>query len=219
MANDWLNSCTISDSTVATISYGKVDGAGSYYNSVSTISDTHVTTSEINKKINEALSKKPEVSPETITKLDVRGGKIFVKHYKDGYFKSERCLMTDIADIDVYGQTVVVTFADKTKTSAALDNEDIFSLEQGISICITKKLLGENGSSIYNKLIKKALKIRNQKHEAALKAEKEKEEAKRRKEAALAKRNKKKLKRRAEQIAVYKEAIIGALEHMGLGKK
>lgn len=211
MANDWLNACTISGNTTATISYGKADSGIA-------ITDTCVTMAEINQKINEAISKKPEVSPETTTKLNIKNGKVFVKHYKDGYFKSERCLMSDIADIDVYGQTVVVTFADKTKTSAALDNEDIFSLEQGISICITKKLLGENGSSLYNKLIKRALKIKQQKAVAAEKAEKEKEETKRRQEAALAKRNKRKLKKRNEQIAVYKEAIIGALKHMGLGK-
>lgn len=212
MANDWLNSCTISDSTVATIAYGNTDGIGSRHNSVSAI------TEEIDKKINEAISKKPEVSPETTTKLNIKNGKVFVKHYKDGYFKSERFLISDIADIDVYGQTVVVTFTDKTKTSAALDNEDIFSLEQGISICITKKLLGENGSSIYNKLIKKALKFHKNKGEAMLKAEKEKEEAKRRNEAAAIKRAKKKLKRRNEQVSIYKDAIIEALQYMGFKK-
>lgn len=218
MANDWLNNYATSDSAVATISYGNTDGIGSCYKYVSAITDTYVTTADIDKKINEAMSKKPEVSPETTTKLNIKNGKVFVKHYKDGYFKSERCLMSDIADIDVYGQTVVVTFADKTKTSAALDNEDIFSLEQGISICITKKLLGENGSSLYNKLIKRALKLKHKKEEAAKKAQLDKEEAKRRKEAAAIKRNKKKLKRRNEQVSIYKDAIIEALQYMGFKK-
>lgn len=180
----------------------------------------YATTSQIDvleKKINE-LTKKPEVRPETTTKLDIKNGKIYVKHYKDGFFESERNVISDIKDVEVYGNTVLVTFADNTKTVAVLDKEDAFSLEQGISICITKKLLGKDGSSVYNKLIKRALKVKTNKEKDAEKAEKAKEEAKRRKEAARIKHEKKQFKKREKEIETYKEAIIRAAKHLVFGK-
>ena len=160
------------------------------------------------------LTKTPEVPTETATKLDFGGGKIFVKQYKDGFYKSERLLMDDIKDVTVHNKTVIVTFTDNTKTVAVLDKEDTFSLEQGISICITKKLLGENGSSIYNKLIKRALKVKKQNEKAAEKAKKAKEEEKKRKELALARHKKKMAKKREEKIEIQKEAYIRAMKSL-----
>lgn len=160
------------------------------------------------------LTKTPEVRPDTITKLDVKNGKIFVKHYKDGFFKSDRYLMADIKDVTIHNKTVIATFADDTKTVAVLDKEDVFSLEQGISICITKKLLGENGSSIYNKLIKRALKVKKQNEKAAEKDKKEKEKEKKRRELALARHKKKMARRREEQIEIQKEAYVRAMKAM-----
>lgn len=163
------------------------------------------------------LTKKPEVRPDTTTKFDIKNGKISVKHYKDGFFKSERTIMPDIKDVKVYNNTVMMIFVDDTKTVAVLDNEDKFNLEQGISICITKKLLGQDGSSIYNKLIKRALKLKKQKEKEATKAENDKKEAKRRKEKALARHMKKKAKRREEEIEMHKEAYIRAIEYVNAG--
>lgn len=172
------------------------------------------TVNEIEKKVNE-LTKTPEVRLDTTTKLDTKNGKIYVKHYKDGFFKSERCIISDIKDVEVYNKTVLVTFADNTKTVAVLDKEDEFNLEQGISICITKKLLGENGSSIYNKLIKRAFKVKEQNDKAAEKAKKAKAEEKQRRELALARHKKKQAKKREEQIAMYAEAFTRAMKTIG----
>ena len=162
----------------------------------------------------DALTKKPEVDPATTTKLDISNGKIFIKHYKDGFLTETKYLMTDIKDVVVHKNTVIVMFTDNTQTVAVLDPEDTFSLEQGISICITKKLLGEDGSSIYNKLIKRALKIKKQNEDAAIKAEKDKEEVKRRKAIALARHQRKKLKRREAQIEMQAEAYMRALQRL-----
>ena len=160
----------------------------------------------------EKSTRKPEVAPKTTTKLDVKNNKIYVMHYKDGFYNGERAIMSNIKDIRVHGNTVVMVFADNTKTVAVLHDEDDFNLEQGISICITKKLLGDGGGAIYNKLIRKALKVMEQ-NEKAEKAAKEKEEAiKQRKKAAVDKRNKKKAKKRDEQIEIQKEAIVRAIE-------
>ena len=160
----------------------------------------------------ERLTGAPEVAPETTTKLVVEGNKIYVMHYKDGFYDRNRAIMSNIKDIRVHGNTVVMVFADNTKTVAVLHDEDDFNLEQGISICITKKLLGDDGGAIYNKLIRKALKVMEQ-NEKAEKAAKEKEEAiKQRKKAAVDKRNKKKAKKRDEQIEIQKEAFVRAIE-------
>ena len=184
-----------------------------------TVGSIYTDTSKIDmleKKVEE-LTRKPEVRSDTTTKLDIKNGKISVKHYKDGFFKSERTIMPDIKDIKVYNHTVMMIFVDGTKTVAVLDNEDKFNLEQGISICITKKLLGEDGSSIYNKLIKRALKVMKQKENEATKAENDKKEAKSRKEKALARHMKKVAKRREEEIELHKEAFIRAMEHINAG--
>jgi hypothetical protein len=109
-------------------------------------------------------------------------------------------------------------FADKTKESAVLDSEDKFSLEQGISICITKKLLGEDGHALYNKLIERAFKV-IKKNEAAAEAkkkrQKEKQEEHELKKIRAQHRKEKKLE---ESINTQAEAIKRALVSM-LGSK
>lgn len=206
---------TATTNNIASVAWDTLaNGTGIAYGYVS---DTHACVDErkidvLEKKIEE-LTKKPEARPDTTTKFDIKNGKISVKHYKDGFFKSERTIMPDIKDVIVHNHTVLVMFADGTKTVAVLDEEDEFNLEQGISICITKKLLGQDGSSIYNKLIKRALKVKKQNEKAAEKAEKDKKEAKLRKEKALARHKQKVAKRREEEIELHKEAYIRAIEH------
>lgn len=163
--------------------------------------------------------KKPEVSPETRTKFDVRNGKIYVKYFKDGFYTHEKQVMADFKDIKEYDGAVVVTFTDGTKTKAVLDYEDDYTLEQGISICITKKLLGEEGSSLYNKLIDRALKVKKKNEDAVKKAEEKKLEQKRRKEAAAARKAQRKLKKREEQIEIQKEAYIRAMKTLNESEK
>ena len=165
------------------------------------------------------LTKTPEVAPETTTKLDVRGKDIFVKHYKDGFLKSARRIMPDIKNVRVHGKTVMVHFADNTKTVAVLHDEDEFNLEQGISVCITKKLLGQDGGSIYNKLIRRALKIMDRNEKAEREAAEKKEAAKNKKQAAADKRDKKKAKKREEQIEIQKEAFVRALKTVTRNEK
>lgn len=168
----------------------------------------------LDRKIKETVEKKPEVAPETRTKLDIRDGKIYVGHYKDGYYEAETFAISDIKDVKEYDGAVIVTFADGTKTKAVLDDIDEFTLEQGISICITKKLLGKDGDSVYNKLINRAFKVKQQNEDAAKKAVADGLEKKRRKEAAAARKARKKAKKREEQIEIQKEAYIRAMREL-----
>lgn len=166
--------------------------------------------------IKEEVSKIPEVPVETKTKLINKGKDLYVHLFNKGFFKSERRIMPDIKDVNVAGNVVFVTFADNTKTKAVLDVEDDFNLEQGISICITKKLLGEEGDSIYNKLIKRAFKIKAQSEREVEKAKRVYEEEKRKKEKTLARHKKRKVKKREDAIEIQKEAYLRAMkEYMG----
>lgn len=164
---------------------------------------------EIEQKI-----KKPDVDPIVKTEMVYKNGGIYVKHYKDGFFKNERYIMPDIYDARVYDNTVVVMFTDKTKTRAVLDSVDTFSVEQGISVCITKKLLGEDGNSLYNKLITRALKVIKKKQRAAEDAAKKKEADKKARELKKARAERRKAKKREENINIQAEAFKRALEHL-----
>ena len=207
-----LNASNISDSYIHT--YEGISVGTSIKGTIGTWNDTVSIKVEDLAEAVDKLTKTPEVRSDTITKLDIKNGKISVKYYKDGFFKSERQLIADIKDVTIRNKTVIVTFVDDTKTVAVLDKEDTFSLEQGISICITKKLLGENGSSIYNKLIKRALKVKKQNEKTAERDKKAKEKEKQRKELALARHKKKMNKKREEQIEIQKEAYIRAMKSL-----
>lgn len=196
------------------------------FNTIGTVkctADSVATTEYVSNCISSAVAeatKKPTMPEECKTVLTTKDGKIWVENYKSGFYSSRRVLLPEICAIDVYNKTtVVVTFADGTKTSAALHEEDkradgTVSIEQGISICLTKKLLGENGSSLYNKLINKAVKLKaaNDKkleEEAAQKKElREKREKYKRKKAARKERAKKAADE--EQIELTKEAFLRA---------
>lgn len=120
--------------------------------------------------------------------------------------------ITDV-NIIVPNKVVEVTFMDGDKQKAVCQEPDVFSLEQAISICLTKHLLG--GSGAYNKAVKNGVKIYNdkQKKEVAVKSEEERIAKKRAKKAAYMKR--KAEKKREEQIEIQKEAYIRALEAVG----
>lgn len=106
-------------------------------------------------------------SMETKTKLFVNDGVISAEFFAGGSLIGGGTLIPDVVDVRVIDKdgspkVVVVSFADGTKEKAVLDASDTYSLEQGISICITKKLLGRNtpyGGALYNKVIKRALDV------------------------------------------------------------
>lgn len=120
----------------------------------------------------------------------------------------------------INNRVVIVEFADGTQEKAVLTKEDTFSLEQGISICITKKLLSNiigsgNGSSVYNKLIDYAIKkyeddIAYEKELAEIEA-KEKQAAEKKERKKQAKEKKQQDKYRQDYIDAICEAVIKAM--------
>lgn len=135
--------------------------------------------------------------------------------------------VTDVSVI-VPNQVVEVTFADRTKQKSVCKEPDVFSLEQAISICITKKIMG--GSGRYNNAIKAGLKV----YEGKLKkkdadqAEQDRIEKKHAKKLAYFERRKKKIAEamaerlraeREEMIEIQKEAYVRAIEIVNGGSR
>lgn len=126
-----------------------------------------------------------------------------------------RMIIPDIIDVRVVaneGESPVVTvmFADGTSEKAVLRHDDVFSLEYAISICITKRLLSggdKNGSAIYNKIVRRGLKVYKN---AKMLAEKEAAEEARIK-AKIEKVARKKEARRKRREAENREYIVNIL--------
>lgn len=165
-------------------------------------------------------------STETKTKLFVEDGVISVGFFAGGNPIGSGTLMSDVVDVCVIDKdgspkVVVVSFADGTKEKAVLDTSDTYSLEQGISICITKKLLGRNtpyGSALYNKVIKRALDVMKN-NELAREREKNaiiatQKRAEKEAEKKRARREKIRELEAERQIEIHKEAYMRAIKAM-----
>ena len=182
-----------------------------------------VTTNGINIldkliEMEEENNKKPDVDPEvksTLTKNE-RNGKLVANFYKDGFKTSTKELIPDIKDVTIHNNCVVIVeFTDGTSEKAVLHPEDHFSVEQGISICIAKKLVG--GSSIYNKLIDRAVKVMINNDVERTKKQIEEEARKERKKKNDEKKARRKAAKREEYIETQKEAYVRALREVGVG--
>lgn len=117
-----------------------------------------------------------------------------------------------ISDVKILStnKVVQVVFIDGTTEKAVCSEDDTFSLETGITVCIAKKLLG--GTKEYNKTIRNAMKVMEQNR----KNEKELEERNRR--IAL-KRQKEAEKRRERKIKIQEEAYYRAMKRVESEKK
>ena len=165
------------------------------------VSNSYITQDDLRIFMEE---KKPDVDPKTKSTLSVSGNVIKATYYKDGFKQCSNTLIPNIVDVLVYNDKVVtVKFADNTEEKAVLNHEDNFSIEQGISVCIAKKLVGD--SSVYNKLIDYALKVK--KNNEVEKAKKLAEEAEKKEKNRLANQRraeKNRKKREAEETKLAK---------------
>lgn len=139
-------------------------------------------------------------------------------------------ILPDIRDVNIFGTAVVMYFADGTMQKAKLCGDDEFSLEQGISICLTKRLLDDKtysyGHEIYNKLVNHAMKVyqNNRRWERELEDKTALESARIEKKIAKLKAKKEKrlaAKREADkerQIEIQKEAYLRAMRELAKEK-
>lgn len=157
--------------------------------------------------------------------------------------KNSVYIMPEISDVrhiinkdEVIG--VEIKFADNTKQKAICSPNDTFNLEQGITICLFKKIL-ENGlvavnslckgrgTSIYNKLVNHALKVMERRIKAEEKAKKEEAEKKEKEQRFIEKKRRadaRRAKREAEQRinemaeAIRRSGIVPNIDKIDDGK-
>lgn len=136
-------------------------------------------------------------------------------------------LMPMVVDVSILNNKVVVlSFADLTETKAVLSEDDTFSVEHGVAICMMKKLIqmtfGNNCTSVYNKLVEIGMNVYNNKLadiEKKKKAEAEEAERSAKRYAKAQRRKAKRAERikaaqdaeREAQIEIQKEAYLRAM--------
>ena len=166
----------------------------------------------------------PKANEGTKNRVIFDKGRVASQSINNGNVFTNLNVMPDIIDVQTIekdGEVKVVTvyFADGTNEKAVLSDEDTYSLEQGISICLTKKLISDktvgSGSAVYNKIIKRAMKVMNE-NKKRIEKEHEAEKTLKVKLAKLAKKKAdKKAKREAaareEAIAIQTEAYLRAM--------
>lgn len=110
-------------------------------------------------------------------------------------------------------KTTVVFFKDGTKEVAVCTEDDTYSLEQGISVCLAKKLVG--GKENYNKIIKTAAKQYRDEREATKKVQEEKQKAHEERMRIQQNRAKKKRKKEYERIVEIVEQLAQSMTESG----
>ena len=174
-----------------------------------------ITTSLITDAIKE-VTKKPEVRADQRSSLEITK-RVVAKFYEDGFFTNSKDLIPAIKSIEVFNEnTVKMTFVNGDVQKSTAQDGDIFSLEDGIVRCITKELIGKEGSAILNKLVAYAIKVYNDaekdKYEKAIEEEKKRIASEKNYQKAKKHWAKKRAAERENRIQEMAEAILRAKE-------
>lgn len=136
---------------------------------------------------------------------------MLLPEYQTLAITDRKTIVTDV-NVIVPNKVVEVTFADGSKQKTVCSENDEFSLELAISICITKNLIG--GTSNYNKAVDNGIKVYEKKLHKQEEDRKEEERIKAKRIKLAAKRAeriaRKKEEERERLIEIQKEAIIRA---------
>lgn len=203
---------------------------------VDTITADTITSDILNTIESEAIRLRNEaaaIPPEAKTIMQSKDGRLRAAMYANQHLINENGIMPDIVAVhtyneygdDVYGcdfLAVKVDFADNTSTKAVCSLDDFCDLESGITICIAKKLIDIKlpgaGQSIFNKIIKRAVKIYDNGFYAKLEAEKGEEQKATRARKEAEKKRERQLKRaeakREDEINIRKEAYVRAMKEL-----
>lgn len=164
-----------------------------------------------------------EANKNEMSNVCYDGDDIEVRDVGDYYID----LMPNIEDVRVVNKpntdepkVVMVDFADGTTEKAILSDEDTYSLETGISICITKKLMSVSdsvsGTKVYNSVIRHAMKVMKENREWEDEARRADEAEKQRAKKLAEKRARRQARREAAEteklIDVLAEAIKRATD-------
>lgn len=124
-------------------------------------------------------------------------------YYESYVNKYVRNMFDEIKDYKVYDKTTIVFFSDGTKETVICSDEDNFDVEQGITMCVIKRMLGDK----YKKAVKSIVKAKTLNEKNVQKIEAAHKEAQLR-EARKEKRNREnKLRMKARYEARLSAAI------------
>ena len=112
----------------------------------------------------------------------------------------------------VPNKVVKVVFCDGTIEKVVCDEDDTFSLEMAITICMAKKLYG--GTAAYNKAVRDGMKIYKEKLEWKQKTKEYQERIAKKKQKRKEYLARREARRREEQIEIQKEAYIRAMKEL-----
>lgn len=76
---------------------------------------------------------------------------LYTKKYMDKYVEN---MFDKIKDYKVYGKTTVVFFNDGTKSTVVCCDEDNFDVEEGIAMCVIKRMFGDDYKKKVRNIIK-----------------------------------------------------------------
>lgn len=162
----------------------------------------------------ECIAKEVERMKEDMSEIITRDEFDAISNSVQQLYASSSGKRKKIVDVNIIvpNKVVEVTFIDGDKQKAVCQEPDVFSLEQAISICLTKHLLG--GTGVYNKAVKNGMKVYDNKLKAdnTTKAEEDRIAKRRAKKMAYMKRRAE--KRREEQIEIQKEAYVRAMREV-----
>ena len=127
--------------------------------------------------------------------------KEYVKEYMDNYIEN---MFDKIKDYRVYEKTTIVFFSDGTKETVVCCDKDNFDIEQGITMCVIKRMFGDK----YKKSVKSIIKAKTLNEKNAKKLEEAHKEAQLREERKEKRNRENKLRMKAR----YEARLAAAIE-------
>lgn len=112
----------------------------------------------------------------------------------------------------VPNKVVKVVFYDGTIEKVVCDEDDTFSLEMAITICMAKKLYG--GTAAYNKAVRDGMKVYKRMLERKQNENEERERIAKKKQKRKEYLARREARRREEQIEIQKEAYVRAMREL-----
>lgn len=182
---------------------GYIDSNGKFISlEIDSITNTPITSS-----ISPDLGSKLTVKSYDNTHVSNNGyeymncTKEYAKGYIDNYIEN---MFDKIKDYKVYEKTTIVFFSDGTKETVVCCDEDTFDVEQGIIMCVIKRMFGDK----YKKSVKSIIKAKTLNEKNVKKLEAAHKEAQLREERKEKRNRENKLRMKAR----YEARLAAAIE-------
>jgi hypothetical protein len=175
--------------------FGYIDSDGKF---IALDTDSITSTPITSLNIGSRMTAKPSYDT-CVTNRDYTA-MAYTKAYIDKYVEN---MFDKIKDYKVYEKTTIVFFSDGTKETVVCCDEDTFDVEQGIIMCVIKRMFGDK----YKKYVKSIIKAKTLNEENVKKLEAAHKEAQLREERKEKRNRENKLRMKARYEARLAVAI------------